>query len=235
MHGGAPESDSKEYSFVQEMRTYAMKLHTRDQVQKPGASGKPEGHGHGQGSPPTPQTPQWQPTRQNYLQFLEDSLMVYKTLDSIVEKNEKLQVFRSTGLERANALNDDIKWMYENDSSLEKAKCGPNGEQYSSFLTALATESIPKFMCHYYNFYFAHTAGGRMIGKRLSDNLLDGKVLNFYQWNGDVNLLLDGTKKKIDLMANQWSEEDKKACLEETMSCFKYGGSLMTYISPPRK
>lgn len=38
------------------------------------------------------------------------------------------------------------------------------------------------FTCHFYNFYFAHTAGGRMIGKMMSDKLLDGHKLNFYLW-----------------------------------------------------
>ena len=48
----------------------------------------------------------------------------------------------------------------------------------------MAGESIPKFMCHYYNHYFAHTAGGRMIGRRMADNLLDSTTLKFYQWEG---------------------------------------------------
>ena len=48
----------------------------------------------------------------------------------------------------------------------------------------MAGESIPKFMCHYYNHYFAHTAGGRMIGRRMADNLLESTTLKFYQWEG---------------------------------------------------
>ena len=52
----------------------------------------------------------------------------------------------------------------------------------------MASESIPKFMCHYYNHYFAHTAGGRMIGRRMADKLLDGNTLKFYQWEGDVKV-----------------------------------------------
>ena len=67
------------------------------------------------------------------------------------------------------------------------------------------------FLCHFYNFYFAHTvtsrphapartsrrappapcsprpptmpqAGGRQIGKVMANLLIDGKTLNFYQW-----------------------------------------------------
>lgn len=53
----------------------------------------------------------------------------------------------------------------------------------------LAAESIPKFMCHYYNHYFAHTAGGRMIGRRMADKLLESNTLKFYQWeSGDVKV-----------------------------------------------
>lgn len=42
-------------------------------------------------------------------------------------------------------------------------------------------KSLPAFVCHYYNHYFAHTAGGRMIGKKMAAMLLDGHELHFYQ------------------------------------------------------
>ena len=42
-------------------------------------------------------------------------------------------------------------------------------------------DDIPEFMCHYYNYYFAHLAGGRMIGKQMSKLLLDGETLEFYK------------------------------------------------------
>ena len=34
-------------------------------------------------------------------------------------------------------------------------------------------------------------------------------------------------------MSLTWTEEDKQACLEQTLSCFQFGGSLMSYIRPP--
>ena len=89
-------------------------------------------------------------------------------------------------------------------------------------------------MCHYYNHYFAHTAGGRMIGKKMADKLLDGTTLKFYQWEGDVRALLDETRKSMDALASTWSESEKQACLEETMACFRYGGSLMVYMKAPQ-
>jgi heme oxygenase len=34
-------------------------------------------------------------------------------------------------------------------------------------VTELAKSDPQAFICHYYNFYFAHTAGGRMIGNKV--------------------------------------------------------------------
>ena len=80
---------------------------------------------------------------------------------------------------------------------------------------------------------FAHTAGGRMIGKKFSDLLLDGKILNFYQWEGDVKEHMKATVAKVDELANTWSEEEKKSCLDETANSFRYSGALMVYLQPP--
>lgn len=216
-------SEKKEYSFVNDdLRTYAMKLHTRDQAPKEGKM-----------KAQTPFT-QWQPSRLDYLRFLVDSLAVYETLDAIVHEKAILEPFRSTGLERTVALKEDIKWMLKYDSTIgEVPPVGQGGKDYSEFLKNIANESIPKFLCHYYNQYFAHTAGGRMIGKKMSDLLLEGTTLKFYQWEGDVKELLDATKSKIDVIANSWDADEKQACLEETMNCFRYGGALMTYMKPP--
>lgn len=41
--------------------------------------------------------------------------------------------------------------------------------EYASFLKETVASSLPGFMCHYYNHYFAHTAGGRMIGRKVAE------------------------------------------------------------------
>jgi heme oxygenase len=38
---------------------------------------------------------------------------------------------------------------------------------YAKHLKQLAADDPQSFICHYYNYYFAHTAGGRMIGKKV--------------------------------------------------------------------
>jgi len=219
------DANSPKYSFINDdLRKYAMKLHTRDQAPK-----------EGQQKAQTPVT-KWEPSRMNYLQFLVDSLQVYETLESIAQDRAEFASLRGTGLERSAALRKDIEWMCSYDPSLvAPPACGVAGSTYAEFLRKVADESVPRFMCHYYNHYFAHTAGGRMIGKRMAELLLEGKVLHFYQWDKDVKGLLDGVRDSIDLMALQWSDEQKQECLEETAACFRFGGGLMSSLSPPRQ
>lgn len=100
---------------------------------------------------------------------------------------EELGRFRNTGLERTVALDTDIKWMCEK-YNLEMPDVGAAGKNYSEELRSMITvkddgtkDGIPEFVCHYYNFVFAHLAGGRMIGKQMSKLLLDGETLEFYK------------------------------------------------------
>jgi len=66
-----------------------------------------------------------------------------------------------------------------------------------------------------------------MIGKMMSDSLLDGKMLEFYQWL-NLNAIKKDVKGKIDELAATWSEEERSACVKETPSTFKNGGALLT-------
>jgi heme oxygenase len=119
------------------------------------------------------------------------------------------------------------------DAELSVPVCGQAGKDYSRFLRKVVDESLPRFMCHYYNHYFAHSAGGRMIGKKMGDMLFGGKVLSFYQWEEDVGVCLERTREKIDAMVEEWSDVQKRECLEETLSTFEYGGAIMAYLREP--
>merc|ERR1719379_638032 len=130
----------------------------------------------------------------------------------------------------------DLSWFQEMypDEIKDIPPVGKYGLEYAKILDEVAERSLPAFMCHFYNHYFAHTAGGRMIGKRMSDMLLDGKKLQFYQWEGDVDRdLLPTLRGKIDAMAAGWTREEKDACLGATAESFQYGGALLQHISRP--
>ena len=153
-----------------------MALHTRQQAPR-------EGQAEAKKQEQTPvQT--WQPGRADYLQFLVDSQHVYATMEELVATTPEFATFRDSGLERSEPLKRDIAWFAT--EGVEAPKVAPQGAGYASMLREMVADGeLEKFVCHFYNFYFAHTAGGRMIGKRMGAMLLDGKTLAFYAWEKD--------------------------------------------------
>jgi len=209
------------YTFIgTELRGAAMKLHTQVQAPKEGEAPAPK----------SPVDPDWKPTLEDYLNFLVDSKAVYEEFEDIVLGYPELSEFRDTGLERTDELEKDIQWMMK-EYELERPEIGLAGLNYASDVKRKASESIPAFMCHYYNFYFAHTAGGRMIGKKMSSLLLDKKTLEFYKWEGNLNEIKSTVKGTFEKMAAKWSREEKDECINQTASAFRGGGGLNKYIS----
>ncbi|XP_039142607.1 heme oxygenase 1, chloroplastic-like [Dioscorea cayenensis subsp. rotundata] len=214
----ATEMPQKAKGFVDEMRAVAMKLHTRDQAK--------EGQKEPQGQP----VAKWEPTIEGYLKFLVDSKLVYDTLDSILHKApyQWYAEFWNTGLERSESLAKDLEWFKEQ-GHIIPAPSSP-GLSYAQYLEELSENDPQAFICHFYNIYFAHTAGGRMIGKKVAEKLLDNKELEFYQWEGNLSQLLQNVREKINQVSNSWSREEKDHCLEETEKSFKYSGEILRLI-----
>eukprot|EP00850_Spirogloea_muscicola_P012651 SM000082S22893 [mRNA] locus=s82:471914:474183:- [translate_table: standard] len=204
--------------FVEEMRIRAMKLHTKDQskdgerdAQKPVAK--------------------WEPTREGYVQFLVDSKAVYDVMEEVVEKaaHPSYASFRNTGLERARALAKDLAWFQSEGMTIpEPSKAGL---EYASLLRELSEKDPPAFLCHFYNVYFAHSAGGRMIGRKVAEMILDSRQLEFYKWEGELADLLAATKEKLNKAAEDWTREDKDHCLNETELSFKYSGNILRILA----
>jgi hypothetical protein len=148
-----------------------MRLHTREQAPR-----------EGRAESPVRSTETHVPTHMDYLRFLVDSRAIYVVLEDIVNNNDKLAKFRKTGIERTEELERDIAWMCDK-FDLHRPSVGNAGTTYASELRTMvkSDDDIPEFICHYYNYYFAHLAGGRMIGKQMSKLLLDGETLEFYK------------------------------------------------------
>eukprot|EP00246_Nothoceros_aenigmaticus_P007416 TRINITY_DN21192_c0_g1_i1.p1 TRINITY_DN21192_c0_g1~~TRINITY_DN21192_c0_g1_i1.p1 ORF type:complete len:217 (+),score=44.96 TRINITY_DN21192_c0_g1_i1:60-653(+) len=195
-----------------------MKLHTKDQSKE------------GEREAQTP-VAKWKPTVKGYIQFLVDSKKVYDTMERIVEEaaDPSYSVFRNTGLERSAGLEKDLEWFRSEGHDIPSP--GPAGTEYADYLNKLAREDPPAFICHYYNVYFAHTAGGRFIGKKVAEDILDGRTLEFYKWDGDVKETLAGVKVRLNEVAEEWSRDSKNHCLEETELSFSYSGKLLRLIA----
>ncbi|CAH1449079.1 unnamed protein product [Lactuca virosa] len=219
----AEEKSKKRYpgegkGFVEEMRFVAMKLHTKDQSK--------EGEKEAQEKP----LPKWEPTIDGYLKFLVDSKLVYDTLEKIVDKADfpEYAEFRNTGLERAESLEKDLTWFKEKGYSIPEPSSP--GLNYSAYVEELSKKDPQAFICHFYNTYFAHSAGGRMIGKKVAKEVLNGKELEFYKWDGDLSQLLQNVRDKLNVVAENWTREEKNHCLEETEKSFKFSGEILRLI-----
>lgn len=209
-------------TFLEELRDYSMKLHTRSQAPKEGRA------------PEKKEQKPFAPTREGFLRFMVESKVVYDTFEDIMHQApvEYYKQLTNTGLERGEALAKDIAHMQQQ-WGMEvpvAAEDGP-GHTYAKLLRELAASNPPAFLCHYYNHYFAHTAGGRMIGKSVSNAVLDGWTGAFYTWEGDVKGLLDGVRDTINGIAASWTREQQVACLEETPATFAWGGRLVGLIT----
>lgn len=206
--------------ILQELRDVAMRLHTREQAPREGQAEAPK-------KPAEP----YVPTQADYLQFLVDSYVVYVALEEIVNEVELLAPFRNSGLERTQALEKDIKYMCER-FDLQRPDAGKAGSVYAAQLKHMikSSDDVPEFMCHYYNFYFAHLAGGRMIGKQMSKLLLDGEALEFYKWGENVNELKDSVKGQIEQLAKGWDRKERDGCINATAAAFMGGGAINGYL-----
>lgn len=198
---------------MDELRLAAMKLHTRQQAQEGEMEAK---------APEEQRVEEWEPTLDGYLKFLVDIKVVYDTLEQIIEKPSfpSYGEFRNTGLERSEKLAKDLKWFEEKGYGIPKASSP--GVAYAKYLEQLSEKDPQAFICHFYNIYFANTAGGRIIAKKVAEKILDSRELEFYKWDGELSQLLQNVRDKLNKVAENWSREDKNRCLGETEISFKF-------------
>jgi len=206
-----------------ELRGAAMKLHTRSQAPKEGQAKEEKRE---------PYTT----TLDDYLRFLVDSQHAYIAFEEVISLKEmqpEMEPFINTGLERTKPLETDINFIVE-EYGIARPPVGEFGKEYSKEIWKVASKGkagIPSLLCHYYNHYFAHTAGGRMIGKQMSNLLLNKKTLEFYKYEGNLNEIKAKVKNSIEEMAASWSREEKDECVETTAAAFQGGGMLNAYLA----
>lgn len=74
--------------------------------------------------------------------------------------------FRNTGLERSGKLVKDLEWFKGQGYTIPEPS--EPGLTYACYLEELSEKDPQAFICHFYNVYFAHSAGGRMIGRKVT-------------------------------------------------------------------
>eukprot|EP01025_Chloroclados_australasicus_P015321 TRINITY_DN1731_c0_g1_i1.p2 TRINITY_DN1731_c0_g1~~TRINITY_DN1731_c0_g1_i1.p2 ORF type:complete len:277 (-),score=27.24 TRINITY_DN1731_c0_g1_i1:272-1102(-) len=213
--------EAQALDFLSEMRSVAMKLHTKEQSPKEGESKK-------QSTP----VQKMQPTLQGYFNFLIQSKIVYDKFEQIFKEAQRPEYanFQNNGMERGATLDRDIKWFKETYDVQEDPSIAC-GSDYAKLLDEIATKSPPKFICHFYNHYFAHTAGGVMIGRMVAKSILDGHTLDFYKYEGDLKQKQTEIRNEINLLAESWNQEERQQSLDETVNTFYWGGELLRLIT----
>ena len=68
-------------------------------------------------------------------------------------------------MERSEGLAKDLEWFREQGMVIPEPS-NP-GVSYGKYLEELSEKSAPLFLCHFYNIYFSHIAGGQAIGKQV--------------------------------------------------------------------
>ncbi|XP_042403593.1 probable inactive heme oxygenase 2, chloroplastic [Zingiber officinale] len=204
--------------IVQEMRFVAMRL--RDNA---GDKEKQEEESSNGGEET------WQPSMEGFLKYLVDSKLVFETIERIVDESTDVAkvYFRKTGLERASSLSKDLEWLSKREIIPQPSNPGTT---YAKYLSQLAENNVPSFLCHFYNIYFAHITGGQEIGKKVCSMLLEGSELEFYKWDGDANKSLKDVRDNLNNLGEHWTREEKNTCLKEAAKSFRYLGQIVRLI-----
>ncbi|XP_057973855.1 probable inactive heme oxygenase 2, chloroplastic [Malania oleifera] len=212
--------------ITEEMRFVAMKLRD-DKVKSTNDGSKlsSDGDADADGDGET-----WEPSMEGFLKYLVDSKVVFDTVERIVDESDHVAYayFRKTGLERSLGLMKDLEFFRQWDIVVPQPSTP--GVSYAKYLEELADKSAPYFLCHFYNIYFSHIAGGQVIAKQASEKFLEGRELEFYRWEGDAQELLKGVREKLNMLGEHWSRYQKKRCLKDTAKSFRFLGQIVCLI-----
>lgn len=213
---------AEKQGFVAEMRVIAMKLHTRDQAPR-------EGEQEASALP----IDQWYPPKSSFMHFLVDSRAVYSYFETELAvptaSDPMFSRFANSGLERLAAIDADIAFL--NGLGIETPAPTPSATRYVEYLRGLLDSKPESVLCHWYNYYFAHSAGGKMIGRLMQDRLFDGHQFAFYEWDRDVKEILNEVRELIDEVAAPWPRDLKDECLKETGLAFGYSGTILQNLA----
>ncbi|EPS64860.1 hypothetical protein M569_09921, partial [Genlisea aurea] len=197
----------------EEMRFVAMKLRNKLNTKEEEEEGK-----------------LWEATMEGLLKYLVDSRLVFSTIERIVDESSDVSLvyLRNTGLERCASISMDLQRLSVKGNDIPAASSP--GTTYAQYLEAIAGKSPPLFLCHLYNIYFSHIAASQAIAKQVSKQLLEGKEMESFKWEGDAEESLREVRQKLNAIAEHWSREEKNKCLREATKAYRFLGQIVRLI-----
>lgn len=172
----------------------------------------------------------WEPSVEGFVNYLVNSKLIFDTVERIVDDSTDVSYvyFRNTGLERSESISKDLEWFSQQDVLIPEPS--KPGVTYANYLKELAEKSPPLFLCHFYNIYFSHIAGGQVITNEVSKRIFEGKKLEFSSWPGNEEELLRDVREKLNMLGEHWSRNEKTKCLVEARKAFRYLGHIVRLI-----
>ncbi|GMH85630.1 hypothetical protein TrST_g3612 [Triparma strigata] len=186
-------------SYLQNLKRQSIKLHTSEQLGKKPSS-----------SSPAPPRPPPVITKETLKSWLITSHNVHESFDL---RATSLPGLDSKILSMCPKISSDLSTIY----GLDAVPSDDLGSGYSEYLKGLDDE---RWMVHYYNFKFAHFAGGKQIYKMIQ--LQTGvEGLRFYE---EVEGR-EGVKGMIEKLGEGWKVEE-----EEVGKSFEWAGKVMRVL-----
>ncbi|KAK4387550.1 putative inactive heme oxygenase 2, chloroplastic [Sesamum angolense] len=247
--------------ITEEMRFVAMKLRNSGKVKRKnnsavdGESEEEETGNVGGEEDNTEDSETWRPSMEGFLKYLVDSELVFSTVERIVDESSDVSYvyFRKTGLERSDCISRDLKWLSEQGNVIPEPS-NP-GITYVQYLEELAEKTPPLFLCHFYNIYFSHIAGGQVIAKqdnctgfcivvqkpclRFSSACYIGfaiclkeairrKRTGVLPMGGRCRRVVERVREKLNALGEHWSRDEKNKCLREATKAFRFLGQMVS-------
>ncbi|KAI3504826.1 hypothetical protein L1887_26558 [Cichorium endivia] len=176
----------------------------------------------------------WEPDLRGFMSFLVENRHVFSTIERLVDESQDVSFayFRKTGLERTESFTKDIEWLSQQNIQIPDPQ-SPS-IKYAKYLEEVAVKNPPFFLCHLYNIYFSHIAGGQVLLKKASEKILEGRELESCQWPGDPEELLKDMREKLNALGQYWPREVKTRCLKETSKSYMYMGIIVRAMISPK-
>jgi len=152
------------------------------------------------------------PTRQNMFQFLVDVSYIFNVMDAVVDSCEDLRMFGATGpMDRTFRFKKDIDYLSKNLLKSPPPTVSNEAQQYAVNLEAIAENSRPGFIAHYFNFYQEWSMASKQLLKSLTSMLDIPKRFNVGFYDGDTKAL----QVVLDSLADKWSPSEQNDFLKE--------------------
>lgn len=151
------------------------------------------------------------PLPKSYMQFLVESREMHAALQVSTAHIPHIHSFDLVSPIERDLQHISLKFDLPVPRPLER---GPG----STYARVLEYGSVPTVLSHWYLIHFAHLSGGSLVGCRVAESLLDGRMPEFNRPPEGVGL--GDLRTQLEDISGVWTDEEQWNFLEEAGSGF---------------